>query len=48
MQAGDVEKTWADVSELNNDYGYCSNVGIDKGIGNFIAWYKSIYVNINK
>ncbi|MDL5512652.1 NAD-dependent epimerase [Arenibacter sp. M-2] len=43
MQPGDVEKTWANVDELINDYGYSPNTTIKKGIANFISWYKNYY-----
>lgn len=43
MQAGDVEKTWANVDELIKDYDYRPNTPIMKGVANFIAWYKEYY-----
>src|SRR5690606_2838284 len=43
MQPGDVEKTWANVDDLANDYGYSPNTSIDKGISAFIDWYKKYY-----
>ena len=43
MQPGDVEKTWADTSFINNDYGYQSKTKIDVGVKNFIDWYKNYY-----
>lgn len=43
MQPGDVYKTFADVSDLENDFGYAPNTSIEKGIGEFVAWYKSFY-----
>ena len=43
MQPGDVYKTFADVSDLENDFGYAPNTPIEKGIGEFVAWYKSFY-----
>ena len=43
MQAGDVQQTWADVSNLGNDYGYCSKVTIIEGVIEFINWYKIFY-----
>lgn len=46
MQAGDVEKTWADTSALHNDYGYEPQNNINKGVANFVAWYKDFYNNI--
>ncbi|MBU8891939.1 MAG: NAD-dependent epimerase [Bacteroidales bacterium] len=46
MQAGDVEKTWADVSGLTEDLNYKPGTDINLGIQKFIEWYKSFY-NIN-
>lgn len=43
MQPGDVKKTWADVSQLNQDYNYRPNTPIDIGIAQFIDWYKKYY-----
>lgn len=39
MQAGDVPQTWADVSEIEK-LGYKSTTGIDKGVAQFIKWFK--------
>ncbi|CAM4237772.1 NAD-dependent epimerase [Gillisia hiemivivida] len=44
MQAGDVERTWADVSDLTRDFGYEPNTSIEKGVGEFIEWYKGYYI----
>ncbi|MFW6277169.1 MAG: NAD-dependent epimerase [Prolixibacteraceae bacterium] len=43
MQPGDVYKTFADVSDLQNDFGYAPNTPLEKGIGEFVEWYKSYY-----
>ena len=43
MQAGDVEKTWANVDDLIKDYDYRPNTSIKKGVANFISWYKKFY-----
>lgn len=43
MQPGDVEKTWADVSSLIKDYNYAPNTSVEKGVSNFIDWYKGFY-----
>ena len=43
MQAGDVEKTWADVSLIKEDFGYNPKTKIPEGIANFINWYKEYY-----
>ena len=43
MQAGDVERTWANVDSLQHDYGYKPNTSINKGVADFVQWYKSYY-----
>ena len=40
MQDGDVKKTWASVSKITKDYNFQNNVSLDKGIEEFIKWYK--------
>lgn len=44
MQPGDVEKTWADVSPLQEDYNYNPIVDINDGVPHFINWYKNYYL----
>lgn len=41
MQARDVHKTWADVSQLKQDYNYKSTKTIKVGVHCFIKWYKN-------
>lgn len=43
MQPGDVLKTWADISELQNDFGYNPITQIETGIPKFIKWFKEFY-----
>jgi len=43
MQPGDVYKTYADVSGLQKDFGYSPNTPLEKGIGEFVKWYRSFY-----
>ncbi|PHS06002.1 MAG: NAD-dependent epimerase [Kordia sp.] len=43
IQPGDVAKTWADVSELINDYDYQPKTTIKDGVKLFIDWYKKYY-----
>ncbi|MBW6535438.1 MAG: NAD-dependent epimerase [Mariniphaga sp.] len=45
MQPGDVYKTFADVSELEKNFGYAPTTPLEKGIGKFVNWYKS-YFNV--
>ncbi len=43
IQAGDVEKTWADVDALVSNYNYKPDTSIEEGISKFINWYKEYY-----
>jgi UDP-glucuronate 4-epimerase len=43
LQAGDVEKTWADVSTLKQDYNYNPDTPVETGIQHFIDWYREYY-----
>ena len=43
MQPGDVYKTFADVSELMNDFGFKPNTSIREGLTNFAKWHKEYY-----
>lgn len=43
MQSGDVEKTWADTSQLEVDFNYRNNTNIKDGILSFVNWYTSYY-----
>lgn len=43
MQAGDVNQTWADVQELKDKFGYHPNYPVDKGVYNFVQWYRKYY-----
>ncbi|RDY57602.1 NAD-dependent epimerase [Flagellimonas nanhaiensis] len=45
MQPGDVERTWANVDELINDFDYSPNTTIKEGVSHFVKWYKD-YFNI--
>ena len=45
MQPGDVNRTWADVDTLKNDFGYSPNTPIGQGVKNFVEWYKNYYQN---
>jgi UDP-glucuronate 4-epimerase len=44
MQPGDVPKTWADVSELMNDFDYKPATDIREGVGKFVEWYRAYYI----
>ena len=43
IQPGDVERTWANVDDLINDYDYRPNTSIEHGVKAFVDWYKSYY-----
>lgn len=43
MQAGDVEDTFADVSDLMRDFNYSPKTPLNSGIEQFANWYKSYY-----
>lgn len=43
MQAGDVLKTYADISDLIKDFNFSPNTPIKIGLSNFIDWYKHYY-----
>jgi UDP-glucuronate 4-epimerase len=47
MQAGDVHQTFADTKGLAHDYNYKPQITVDKGIKEFVLWYKSFYKNNN-
>ncbi|MEW4924495.1 NAD-dependent epimerase [Algibacter sp. 2305UL17-15] len=43
IQPGDVERTWANVDDLINDYDYKPNTSIKHGVKAFVDWYKNYY-----
>ena len=43
MQPGDVERTWADVSPLQQDFGYNPSTPVKEGVRKFVKWYNSYY-----
>ena len=43
MQAGDVETTYADTSQLEKDYGFKPNTSLADGLDEFSKWYKEYY-----
>lgn len=43
MQPGDVYQTYADVSELERDFGFKPGTTIQEGLGKFAKWYKEYY-----
>lgn len=45
MQTGDVFETYADISKINNDFGYKPITSIELGVSKFIKWYREYYKN---
>ncbi|ACZ12807.1 NAD-dependent epimerase [Sulfurospirillum deleyianum] len=43
MQDGDVVSTYADVSDLINDFGYKPDTSLEVGIERFVKWYREFY-----
>jgi UDP-glucuronate 4-epimerase len=43
MQDGDVKKTWASISKIEKDYNFKNSVSLDKGIKEFITWFKTYH-----
>lgn len=41
MQAGDVEKTFADTTAMERDFGFKPRVTIEDGLARFVDWYRS-------
>ena len=44
MQPGDVEKTWADTSALERDFGYRASVGVEEGVKTSVRWCRDSVV----
>jgi UDP-glucuronate 4-epimerase len=47
MQAGDVPKNWADVTDLSKDLGYKPSTPVKEGVKRFVEWY-SFFENKNQ
>ena len=43
MQAGDVEKTYADIDAIQRDIGYQPTTVIEQGIPRFVEWYREYH-----
>lgn len=46
MQPGDVYQTYADVSELEQDFDFKPSISIEEGLKQFVKWYKK-FINKN-
>ena len=43
MQPGDVYQTYADVTDLINDFDFKPSTSIQEGLGKFAEWYKTVW-----
>lgn len=43
MAPGDVYRTYADVTDLSHDVGFEPSTSIEKGLAEFVAWYRTYY-----
>lgn len=43
MQPGDVPRTYADVSDLVNDFNFKPDTTVEQGLNNFAEWYREFY-----
>ncbi len=43
MQPGDVYQTYADVEDLQRDFGFKPDTPIEEGLGKFVEWYREYY-----
>jgi UDP-glucuronate 4-epimerase len=43
MQAGDVKKTYADITETVRDFDFSPSTPISEGLPKFVEWYRSFY-----
>lgn len=44
MQPGDVSTTYADVTDLEKDFGYKPNISLREGLKRFAEWYAEFYI----
>jgi UDP-glucuronate 4-epimerase len=47
MQPGDVEKTWADVTDLRQNFNYAPKTDISFGVKKYVEWYMDYYKRLN-
>ena len=45
MQPGDVYQTYADVTDLMNDFDFKPDTSIEEGLSKFVKWYKEEWNN---
>ena len=44
MQNGDVEETWADISNMRKMLAYNPKISVADGVRDFVSWYKAFYM----
>ena len=42
-EAGDVQRTYADVADLTRDCGFEPSTSIEDGLARFVGWYRQYY-----
>lgn len=45
MQPGDVYQTYADLSDLEKDFGFRPQTSLEEGLRKFVKWYKEYYLS---
>lgn len=43
MQLGDVPETFADVTDLEREFGFCPSTPLEVGLSRMVSWYRSYY-----
>ena len=43
MQPGDVYQTYADITDLMQDYDFKPNTSLKDGLSRFVRWYREYY-----
>ena len=43
LQPGDVPDTYADISDLADEFGYQPSTEVKQGVKNFVKWYRDFY-----
>jgi len=43
LQPGDVPDTYADVTDLVEQFQYKPNTPVEHGVANFVAWYRDYF-----
>lgn len=44
MQPGDVYQTYADVTELERDFGFAPSISLEEGLSRYAGWYREYYL----